>query len=95
MQFMTIYTDFHSMGAFGVSYHTIISLFSGNTRSVKESHGNVCTLLKIAPFMNETNFPYKIAFNVYPIENSLQRDKHSTLTILLQRRGYSSSSDPN
>ena len=82
-----MYTDFHSMGAFGVSYRTIIhvGLFSGNTRSVKESHGNVCTctLLKITPFMNETNFLNKIASNVYPIENSLQRDKHLTLTIFI------------
>ena len=82
---MYMYTDFHSMGAFGVSYHTITGLFSGNTRSVKESRGNVCTctLLKITPFMNETNFLNKIAFNFYPIENSLQRDKHLTLTIFI------------
>ena len=76
------------MGAFDVSYHTIISLFSGNTKSIKESHGNVCTLLKIAPFMNETNFPNKIAFLVYSIENSLQRDKHSTLAILIVYIAY-------
>ena len=85
MQFIIIYNGFHSMGAFGVSYHTIISLFLGNKRSVKESHGNVCTLFKITPFtyLNETNFPNKITFNVYPIEYSLQRDKHSTSTIII------------
>ena len=53
------------MGVFGVSYHTIISLFSGNTR-FKESDSNVCTLSKIAPFINQTNFRKQIAFNVYP-----------------------------